>query len=45
MDPERYRIGDTVEDFALQDSDGQLRRLSGLAGGGRVVLLFYRGHW
>ncbi len=43
--PERFDVGDTVPDFALPDSTGTSRRLSDLAAGGRVILLFYRGEW
>ncbi len=39
------RVGQTGPDFELPDSTGTIRRLSELTASGRVVLLFYRGHW
>jgi peroxiredoxin Q/BCP len=38
---ERIEIGDTVEDFALRDETGTVRRLTGLLADGPVVLFFY----
>ncbi|GGW76832.1 peroxiredoxin [Streptomyces lucensis JCM 4490] len=38
---ERVRTGDTVEDFALPDETGTVRRLSELLADGPVVLFFY----
>jgi hypothetical protein len=35
---------DLAPDFALEDSEGRLHRLSDYRGR-RVVLVFYRGHW
>jgi peroxiredoxin len=37
--------GTVAPDFELPDSAGAPRRLSELAAGGSLVLLFYRGHW
>jgi peroxiredoxin len=37
--------GESAPDFNLPDSTGTLRRLSGLAARGRLVVLFYRGYW
>ena len=37
--------GDLIEDFTLPDQDGTPRRLSDLASGAPLVLVFYRGHW
>ncbi|GGV72844.1 peroxiredoxin [Streptomyces griseoloalbus] len=37
----RPEKGDTVEDFALPDETGTVRRLSDLLAGGPVVLFFY----
>ncbi|MEG3631464.1 peroxiredoxin [Streptomyces poriticola] len=34
-------VGDTVDDFALPDETGTVRRLSGLLADGPVVLFFY----
>jgi peroxiredoxin Q/BCP len=38
---ERIEIGDTIEDFALPDETGTVRRLSDLLADGPVVLFFY----
>ncbi|MFS4093726.1 peroxiredoxin [Streptomyces sp. AF1A] len=38
---ERIEIGDRVEDFALRDETGTVRRLTGLLADGPVVLFFY----
>ncbi|MEU6476374.1 peroxiredoxin [Streptomyces sp. NPDC047017] len=37
----QVKPGDTVEDFALPDETGTVRRLSGLLADGPVVLFFY----
>ena len=39
------QAGRVAPDFELPDSTGAARRLSELAAGGPLVLLFYRGHW
>lgn len=39
------RTGDVLDDFALPDVDGRLRRLSDLLAEGPVVLSFNRGSW
>ncbi|HZV76274.1 MAG TPA: redoxin domain-containing protein [Candidatus Babeliales bacterium] len=38
-------ITDIAPDFELPDSTGVPARLSELAAGGRLVVLFYRGDW
>ena len=38
-------VGDLAPDFTLPDSDAEQRRLGSLLGGGRLVLIFFRGHW
>ncbi|MFE9611541.1 peroxiredoxin [Streptomyces sp. NPDC006012] len=38
---DRVRAGDTIEDFALPDETGTVRRLSDLLADGPVVLFFY----
>ncbi|MFB7501339.1 peroxiredoxin [Streptomyces sp. NPDC056161] len=38
---DRVRVGDTIEDFALPDETGTVRRLSELLADGPVVLFFY----
>ena len=38
-------VGELAPDFTLPDSDGAQRRLVSLLGGGRLVLVFFRGHW
>ncbi|MFF4754286.1 peroxiredoxin [Streptomyces sp. NPDC002514] len=38
---DRVRAGDTIEDFALPDETGTVRRLSELLADGPVVLFFY----
>ena len=37
--------GEKARGFELVDSTGVPRRLSELVAQGRVVLVFYRGHW
>jgi peroxiredoxin len=39
------QVGQIAPDFELPDSSGIQRRLSELAAGGPLVLLFYRGYW
>lgn len=39
------RVGETLDDFALPDLSGTVRRLSDLLADGPVVLSFNRGHW
>jgi peroxiredoxin len=38
-------MGQQAPDFELPDSTGGALRLSDMAVGGPLVLLFYRGHW
>ena len=38
-------VGELAPDFTLPDSDGAQRSLASLLGGGRLVLVFFRGHW
>jgi peroxiredoxin len=38
-------VGDRAPDFTLVDSTGATRTLSSFAAHGRLVLLFFRGHW
>ena len=42
MTPE---VGSEAPDFELPDSTGAVRTLGGLAAGGALVLIVYRGHW
>jgi peroxiredoxin len=39
------QVGQIAPDFALPDSNGNMRRLSELVSSGPVVLIFFRGHW
>jgi peroxiredoxin len=39
------QVGSTAADFELPDTDNHPRRLSELAGGDAVAVVFYRGHW
>lgn len=43
-DLERIQVGMPAPDFALEDSEGEVHRLSDLVSQ-KVVLVFYRGHW
>ena len=38
-------VGELAPDFTLPDSDGNQRSLAALLAGGRLVLIFFRGHW
>ena len=38
-------VGQVAPDFESTDSSGAPRRLGELVGDGRLVLVFYRGHW
>ena len=38
-------VGGRAPDFTLPDSDGAQRSLASLLAGGRLVLIFFRGHW
>jgi peroxiredoxin len=40
-----FRPGEIAPDFVLPDSTGTKRRLSELAGGSKLILIFYRGYW
>jgi len=40
-----FHAGEIAKDFALPDSTGATRRLSELAGGEGLILIFYRGYW
>ncbi len=40
-----FNAGEIAPDFMLPDSKEVPRRLSELARGGHVLLVFYRGHW
>ncbi|HEY6418427.1 MAG TPA: hypothetical protein VIX59_05425 [Candidatus Binataceae bacterium] len=39
------QVGEQAPEFAIPDAHGTVRRLSELASGGVLVLVFYRGHW
>jgi peroxiredoxin len=39
------RPGEIAPDFVLPDSTGITRRLSDLAAGYKLILIFYRGYW
>jgi peroxiredoxin len=38
-------VGDFAPDFELVDSTGTRQRLSEMVSRGRLILIFYRGHW
>lgn len=40
-----FRPGEIAPDFVLPDSTGATRRLSDLAAGHELILIFYRGYW
>lgn len=40
-----FRADEIAPDFALPDSTGAMRRLSDLAAGYKLILIFYRGYW
>jgi peroxiredoxin len=40
-----FRPGEIAADFVLPDSSGSARRLSDLAAGHKLILIFYRGYW
>ncbi len=44
-DLERVQVGDTAPRFRLPSSKGGTFDLDDVVGDGRVVLVFYRGHW
>ena len=44
-DVDIFRPGEIVPDFVLPDSTGAMRRLSDLAAGYNLILIFYRGYW
>jgi cytochrome oxidase Cu insertion factor (SCO1/SenC/PrrC family) len=44
-DLNRIQIGQAAPDFTLDSLDGRPITLSDFRGKGRVVLVFYRGHW
>lgn len=42
---EDLQVGQRFPDLALADHDGNMRKLSDLAGGDPVLLCFFRGWW
>ena len=38
-------VGDLAPDFTLPDSTGAPRTLGSLVAPGKLVLIFFRGHW
>ncbi len=40
-----FRLGEIAPDFVLPDSTGTTRRLTDLAAGYKLILVFYRGYW
>ncbi|HYE72107.1 MAG TPA: hypothetical protein VEF04_02205 [Blastocatellia bacterium] len=44
-EPERFGAGSTLPDFALEDINGRVYRLSDYKGKKNVVLVFYRGYF
>ena len=38
-------VGDTMPDFSLKNSEGQVVRPHDLLSGGPLILTFYRGKW
>jgi len=40
-----FRPSEIAPDFVLPDSTGTMRRLSDLAAGHKLILVFHRGYW
>ena len=43
--PIPVQVGEVAPDFALEDQNGQMVKLSDLRTNGPTVLVFYRGYW